>query len=181
LHNNSNNNNNNNNNSNNNNSNNNNSNNNNNSIDDYENIYNNSDEDKTFDNLESISLGSSYLNDENELKQINGGDEIDTNIQRKTLKRTYKIGKSDSNRKISVLVSNKTLRNQASNKSITLKKTPMIDVRKFLVKRGLVKVGTIAPPDVLRKMYESASMVCGDVTNHNPETLMYNFLNPEKK
>jgi hypothetical protein len=24
-------------------------------------------------------------------------------------------------------------------------------------------------------------MVCGDVTNHNPETLMYNFLNPEKK
>jgi hypothetical protein len=170
-----------NNNNNNNNSNNNNSNNNNNSIDDYENIYNNSDEDKTFDNLESISLGSSYLNDENELKQINGGDEIDTNIQRKTLKRTYKIGKSDSNRKISVLVSNKTLRNQASNKSITLKKTPMIDVRKFLVKRGLVKVGTIAPPDVLRKMYESASMVCGDVTNHNPETLMYNFLNPEKK
>jgi hypothetical protein len=122
--------------------------------------------------------------DESNIEQIrkdNIHDENDENTQRKILKRTYKIGKSISNRKISVLVSNKTLRHQASNKSITLKKTPMNDVRKFLVKRGLVKVGTTAPPDVLRKMYESASMVCGDITNHNPETLMYNFLNPEKK
>jgi hypothetical protein len=132
---------------------------------------------------ESVTLGNSTLFDENEIfsEQKENDDKTDTNIQRKTLKRTYKIGKSDSNRKISVLVSNKTLRNQASNKSITLKKAPMNDVRKFLVKRGLVKVGTTAPPDVLRKMYESASMVCGDVTNHNPETLMYNFLNTEKK
>ena len=163
--------------------NNNNNNNNYNSNNDDENIYSNSDEDTSYNNNESIALGNSTTIDENTIHsdQMNGGDEVDTNIQRKTLKRTYKIGKSDSNRKISVLVSNKTLRNQASNKSITLKKTPMNDVRKFLVKRGLVKVGTTAPPDVLRKMFESASMVCGDVTNHNPETLMYNFLNPEKK
>jgi hypothetical protein len=145
----------------------------------YSNNYNNY-EDTSPD---SVALGNSTLFDENELfpELIDNDDRTDTNIQRKTLKRTYKIGKSDSNRKISVLVSNKTLRNQASNKSITLKKAPMNDVRKFLVKRGLVKVGTTAPPDVLRKMYESASMVCGDVTNHNPETLMYNFLNSEKK
>ena len=138
--------------------------------------------DEETNNIETVSLGNSTLFDENGKysEQVND-DKNDTNIQRKTMKRTYKIGKSTSNRKISVLVSNKTLRNQASNKCITLKKTPMNDVRKFLVKRGLVKVGTSAPPDVLRKMYESASMVCGDVTNHNPETLMYNFLNPEKK
>ena len=150
---------------------------------DDDNIFSNSDENYSPNDIKSNTLVNSTVIDENEtfLEQVNCGDEIDTNIQRKTLKRTYKIGKSDSNRKISVLVSNKTLRNQASNKSITLKKTPINDVRKFLVKRGLVKIGTTAPPDVLRKMYESASMVCGDVTNHNPETLMYNFLNPEKK
>lgn len=97
--------------------------------------------------------------------------------QRKVLKRTFKIGKSNTERKISVLVSNKTIRHQSSNKSITLKKTPLNDVRRYLVKRGFVKIGTTAPPDVLRKMYESASMVCGDITNHNPETLMYNYIN----
>lgn len=101
--------------------------------------------------------------------------------QRKVLKRTFKIGKSNTERKISVLVSNKTIRHQSSNKSVSLKKTPLNDVRRYLVKRGFVKIGTTAPPDVLRKMYESASMVCGDVTNHNPETLMYNFINSEKK
>jgi hypothetical protein len=106
--------------------------------------------------------------------------DVDKSVH-KILKRTYKIGKSDSERKISVLVSNKTIRHNASNKNITLKKTPINDVRRYLVKQGLVKVGTTAPPDVLRKMYESASMVCGDVTNHNPETLLYNFINSPKK
>ena len=132
------------------------------------------------ENIECDALGNSSIDENNQIYPERINDD-DTNIQRKVFKRTYKIGKSISNRKISVLVSNKTLRNQASNKSITLKKTPINDVKKFLVKRGLVKVGTTAPPDVLRKMFESASMVCGDVTNHNPETLMYNFLNPEKK
>jgi hypothetical protein len=116
-----------------------------------------------------------------EAKVSTKNDDIDIGTQRKLLKRTYKVGKSDAERKISVVVSNKTIRHNASNKSMTLKKTPINDVRRYLVKQGLVKVGTIAPPDVLRKIYESVSMVCGDVTNHNPETLMYNFMNSTKK
>ena len=45
------------------------------------------------------------------------------------------------------------------------------------MKHGFIKVGTIAPNDVLRKMYESALLICGDVHNHNKDNLMYNFLN----
>jgi hypothetical protein len=26
-------------------------------------------------------------------------------------------------------------------------------------------------------MYESVSLICGDVQNHNPENLLYNFMN----
>jgi len=29
----------------------------------------------------------------------------------------------------------------------------------------------------LRKMYESLSLICGDVYNHNPDTLLYNYMN----
>ena len=99
--------------------------------------------------------------------------------QKKTLKRTFTIGKSNKDKTISVLVSNKTKRHQVSNQDFELKSTPMIDVRRYLVKHGLIKIGTISPPEVLRKMYESASLICRDVTNHNSDTLMYNYLNSE--
>ena len=100
--------------------------------------------------------------------------------QKKLLKRTYRIGKCNADRKISVLVSNKTIRHHTSDKNQNLKKTNLLDVRRYLVKHGLIKIGSTAPPDVLRKMFESASMVCGNITNHNSETLLYNYMNPEK-
>jgi hypothetical protein len=135
--------------------------------------------------IESFDTSSKIECQEPDIESIdnteNGNDVIDTGMQRKLLKRTYKVGKSNAESKISVLVSNKTIRHNASNKSITLKKTPIIDVKRYLVKQGLLKVGSSAPPDVLRKMYESASMICGDITNHNPETLMYNYMNSTKK
>ena len=97
--------------------------------------------------------------------------------RKRTLRRTYKVGKSKIAPKVSVLVSNKTIRNNTSTKSQLLKKVSIEEIKQFLVKRGLIKVGSITPNDVLRKMYESAIMMCGEVYNHNPENLMYNFFN----
>jgi len=97
--------------------------------------------------------------------------------RKKTLRRTYKIGKSKIHPKISVLVSNKTIRNNISTKSQLLKQVPIEEVKKFLIKKGFIKVGSITPNDVLRKMYESASLVCGEVQNHNPENLLFNYIN----
>ena len=45
------------------------------------------------------------------------------------------------------------------------------------MKRGFIKVGSTAPNDVLRKMYESATLICGEIQNHNPDNLLYNFMN----
>jgi hypothetical protein len=101
--------------------------------------------------------------------------------QKRILRRTFRVGKSDKHRKVSVLVSNRTLRHQVSNKNQLLKQTPIIEVKRYLVKHGLIKIGSTAPPDVLRKMYESSSLMCGEIKNHNSEFLMYNFLNGEKK
>jgi len=97
--------------------------------------------------------------------------------QKKTLRRTFYIGKSKVFPKISVLVSNKTIRNNISNKSIQIKQTPLTEVKRYLIKKGFIKVGSIAPPDVLRKMYESALLMCGEIQNHNPDNLLYNYLN----
>jgi hypothetical protein len=97
--------------------------------------------------------------------------------QRRTVRRTFRLGKSKVHPKVSVLVSNRTLRNNITTKSHLLKKTPIPEIKRFLIKKGFIKIGTSAPNDVLRKMYESASMICGEVQNHNPENLLYNYFN----
>ena len=99
--------------------------------------------------------------------------------RRKTLRRTYKIGKSKTTPKVSVLISNRTIRNQISNKSQLLKQVPMQEIKKHLIKNGFIKVGSIAPNDVLRKMYETSMLACGEIHNYNPENLVYNFFNIE--
>jgi len=97
--------------------------------------------------------------------------------RKKTKRRTYKIGKSKVLPKISVLVSNRTIRNNITTKKQLLRQVRIQEVKSYLMKRGFIKVGSTAPNDVLRKMYESAVMICGEVQNHNPENLLYNYLN----
>jgi len=97
--------------------------------------------------------------------------------QKRTKRRTYKVGKSSVLPKISVLVSNKTIRNNISTKKQLLKQVNIQEIKSYLMKRGFIKVGSTAPNDVLRKMYESAIMICGEIQNHNPENLLYNYMN----
>lgn len=112
-------------------------------------------------------------------KKLGGNQKKMRNIpkQKKTLRRTFYIGKSKVFPKISVLVSNKTIRNNITNKSMKIRQTPVTEVKRYLIKKGFIKVGSIAPPDVLRKMYESALLMCGEIQNHNPDNLLYNYLN----
>jgi len=97
--------------------------------------------------------------------------------RKKTIRRTFHIGRSKYYSKIGVIINNKTIRNECSTKTHILKQTPIGEVKKFLIKKGLIKVGSVAPNDVLRKMYESANMICGDIQNHNTEILLHNYIN----
>ena len=96
--------------------------------------------------------------------------------QKRILRRTFKVGKYKSKPKIGVLVSNRTIRNRVSTDNQLLKQTAIEDIRKFLVKKGFIRVGSSAPNDVLRKMHETAKLMCGEIENHNPDNLVYNYL-----
>ena len=96
--------------------------------------------------------------------------------QRKIVRRTYRLGKSKIFPRISVLVSNKTFRKEINDKIHTIQETPMHEVRNFLVKNGFIKVGSSAPNDILRKMYENLKIINSEVKNHNTDTLLYNYL-----
>jgi hypothetical protein len=97
--------------------------------------------------------------------------------QKKMIRRTYHVGKSKVHPRISVLVSNKTIRSNTTLKAQQLKQTPIAEVKKYLLKNGFIKIGTNAPNDVLRQMYECTKLICGEVKNHNPENLLYNYFN----
>jgi hypothetical protein len=99
--------------------------------------------------------------------------------RKKTLKRTFFVGKSKVHPKIGVLISNKSIRKNVLTKAQLLKQTPMTDMKKYLVKRGFIKVGSSAPKDVIAKMYESAMLIGGEIHNHNPENLLYNYFHSE--
>jgi hypothetical protein len=100
--------------------------------------------------------------------------------QKKTIKRHHKVGRSKYYSKIGVLVSNRTIRNNINNQTQQLKTVSIQDIRKYLINNGFIKVGSTAPNDVLRKMYESAILMCGEIKNHSTENLLYNFFNEKK-
>jgi hypothetical protein len=99
---------------------------------------------------------------------------------KKLLRRTYRCGRDRYKPNIGVLLPNKTIRTNVTTKSYLIKQTPISEIRNTLVKQGFIKVGSSAPNDVLRKIYESIQMIDGDVKNHNPDNLLYNFFNEKK-
>ena len=99
--------------------------------------------------------------------------------RRKIIKRNFTIGRSKKHPKVSVLISNKTIRKNIYTNKTLLQQSSIEDIRKHLIKRGFIKVGSIAPNNVLRHMYENIMTICGDVYNHNPKNLLYNSYKPK--
>lgn len=82
------------------------------------------------------------------------------------------------NNKVSVLVKNSTTRKNIQKEHNLLKQDSINEVKKYLKKHYLLKVGSNAPNDVLRKMYETVHL-CGDIKNVNSNNLVHNYLNDE--
>ena len=111
------------------------------------------------------------------------GDNTTGGRKKKTIKRTikhkYTVGKSKIKRRVSVLVKNLKTRKRIQEAKKELKKTDLLEIKRYLKEHGILKSGSSAPNDVLRAMYESA-MLAGDVTNINANTRLHNYLEDDE-
>jgi hypothetical protein len=96
-------------------------------------------------------------------------------VKSKSIKRFTSFGKVPNRRTIRVLIKNVSMQSKIEKEIKTLHTHSMDKIREYLLKRGLYKIGSNAPDDLLRKIYEE-SYTTGEVENKNSDLLIHNFL-----
>ena len=99
---------------------------------------------------------------------------------KKTIKRTYTLGKSKIHKKVGILIKDKNTRKRVLNAQRDIKRHGINDIKQYLRTHGLMKTGSSAPNDIIRKIYESA-MLSGEVTNQDKDILLQNFLKEKEE
>jgi hypothetical protein len=89
----------------------------------------------------------------------------------------YKLGKyvNKQGPVIGVLIKNRQTQYNVEKKRNEMRHIPLHTIKSRLHKKNLLKVGSIAPPDILREMYENA-VFAGDIENDGEGILLHNFL-----
>ena len=99
-------------------------------------------------------------------------------LLKRTIRRKYTLGKSKLKKSVSILLKDRETRKNVLIAHRALKTVPLSDINVYLKKQNLIKIGSAAPADVVRQIYESA-LLAGEITNVNKDILLHNFIKGE--
>ena len=94
---------------------------------------------------------------------------------KQTITKKYKLGKTAGSNVVGVLIKNSDTRRCIQEEHGALRRESIVEIRKYLHNHGLIKVGSDAPPDVMRNIYESAKMT-GEINNTNKHVMLHNYM-----
>jgi hypothetical protein len=92
----------------------------------------------------------------------------------KEYKKPVIVGKNKKNKTVHVLIPCHKTRKLRSDQGELYKKTNLTTVKNYLKQHKLMKVGSTAPTNLIREIYENAKCF-GDVINTNKHNLLHNF------
>ena len=101
-------------------------------------------------------------------------------IKNKKIIRKFLLGKNNKTKKVGILIKNKKTRKLINKDCRKLEKQKFKTIKKFLVDKAIIKVGTSAPESILREMYKNCYL-SGELQNSGgknaEEILMHNWNN----
>jgi len=121
----------------------------------------------------SVMERKEKLNKLKETMAIPKKEKILKTISKKRTIKIFKLGKKEG--KVGVLVKSGKTRKKVREEQKVLHSKCILEVKRYLRKHNLIKAGTTAPENVLRKLYED-SFLAGDIYNKNPDILLHNYM-----
>jgi hypothetical protein len=95
--------------------------------------------------------------------------------RRRMITKTYKYTLGKNGRNVSVLLKDMKTRKMVKKECSQLSHTPIHDIKQYLRRKNLLKIGSNATDDVVQKIYEQA-VLTGEVRNMSKDTLIHNFM-----
>lgn len=94
------------------------------------------------------------------------------------INRKFTLGKR--NNRVSVFLKNKKTRRKVQDELKNLQRKPIEEIKEYLRTHNMIKAGSTAPHDVLRKLYQD-SHLAGDINNKSTENMIHNYLSEDEE
>ena len=92
----------------------------------------------------------------------------------RTIKRKYTLGKNRN--KVGILMKGKKTKKNIIEYTKELRKLTNDEIKRKLREKGLIRVGSTAPPEIVRKIFENMELA-GDITNEDKDVHLHNLIN----
>jgi hypothetical protein len=91
----------------------------------------------------------------------------------------HTLGKQRGIAKVGVLLKNKQTQKNVIDAQKKDKRTNLQEVKKYLYKHNLLKIGSSVPNNICRQIFENSKLT-GEITNVNTETVLHNLEHKEE-